>query len=41
MAADAEGPQRVVTPKLYPSGGISPRPEGFFDQIDKDLMELL
>jgi len=41
VAADDEGPQRVITPKLYPSGGISPRPEGFFDQIDKDLMELL
>lgn len=41
MAADGEGPQRVMTPKLYPSGGIAPRPEGFFDQIDKDLMELL
>jgi predicted ATPase len=39
--ADDTGPQRVITPRLYPSGGIAPRPEGFFDQIDKDLMELL
>lgn len=41
VAADSEGPQRVITPRLYPSGGISPRPDGFFDQIDLDLMELL
>lgn len=28
-------------PRLYPSGGISPRPDGFCDFTDKWLMELL
>jgi predicted ATPase len=27
-------------PRIYPSGGIEPWPEGFFDQMEKDLMEL-
>lgn len=30
----------VERPKIYPSGGIDPWPDGFFDQMEKDLMEL-
>jgi len=41
VSADRETAQQVITPRLYPSGGISPRPDGFFDQIDKDITELL
>ena len=28
-------------PKIYPSGGIAPRPDGFGDHLDKFLMELV
>lgn len=41
VSANGDTAQQVITPRLYPSGGISPRPEGFFDQIDKDITELL
>lgn len=41
MPADAEGPQRVRTPKMYPNGGIRPWPKGFFDQYESDLRKLL
>lgn len=30
----------VEQPRIYPSGGIDPWPDGFFDQMEKDLMEL-
>lgn len=36
----SKGVSRVEPLKIYPSGGIDPRPEGFFDQTEKDLMEL-
>lgn len=32
---------KVISPKIYPSGGIDQWPDGFFDQIEADLMELL
>ncbi|GAB4424757.1 MAG: DUF3696 domain-containing protein [Chloroflexi bacterium OHK40] len=41
IPADEQGPLRVETPRLYPSGGISPWPPGFFDQLDHDIEELL
>jgi predicted ATPase len=41
IAGNREQPQRVIEPRLYPGGGITPWPEGFFDQFDKDLMDLL
>lgn len=31
---------KVITPRIYPDGGIEPWPNGFFDQSEKDLMEL-
>jgi predicted ATPase len=31
---------KLTTPRIYPDGGIDPWPEGFFDQSEKDLMEL-
>jgi len=31
---------RIVTPRIYEDGGIDPWPDGFFDQIEKDLREL-
>ena len=33
------GDEAVERLKVYPSGGIDPRPPGFFDQLEKDLME--
>lgn len=41
MGADHDGPQRVETPRLYPSGGIRPWPKGFFDQYESDLRNLI
>ncbi len=35
-----QGAGRVVTPRIYADGGIDPWPVGFFDQIEKDLLEL-
>jgi hypothetical protein len=34
-------PYRIRTLRLYPSGGISPRPRGFADFTEHWLMELL
>ncbi|CCI03525.1 conserved hypothetical protein [Microcystis aeruginosa PCC 9807] len=31
----------VISPILYQDGGIDQWPDGFFDQVEKDLMELL
>ncbi|MBD1212903.1 MAG: DUF3696 domain-containing protein [Dolichospermum circinale Clear-D4] len=31
----------IITPRIYPDGGIDKWPDGFFDQAEKDLMELL
>jgi predicted ATPase len=31
----------IITPRIYPDGGIDKWPDGFFDQTEKDLMELL
>ncbi|MFM6076692.1 MAG: AAA family ATPase [Dolichospermum sp.] len=31
----------IITPRIYPDGGIDKWPDGFFDQADKDLMDLL
>ena len=31
----------VISPKMYKDGGIDKWPEGFFDQVENDLMELL
>jgi len=31
----------ITSAKLYPDGGIDKWPDGFFDQAEKDLMELL
>jgi len=33
--------QKFITPRIYPDGGIDKWPDGFFDQAEKDLMELL
>lgn len=41
IPANERGPHRIETPRLYPSGGITPWPSGFFDQIDRDIDELL
>ena len=35
-----ESAGKLVKPKIYEDGGISPWPGGFFDQAEKDLMEL-
>lgn len=35
------GQPEIIHPRIYESGGISPWPEGFFDQFDRDLLELL
>jgi predicted ATPase len=40
-SADGEAPQQVLQPRIFASGGIEPWPEGFFDQLDRDLIELL
>jgi predicted ATPase len=31
----------IITPRIYQSGGIDRWPDGFFDQAEQDLMELL
>jgi len=31
----------IITPRIYQSGGIDKWPDGFFDQAEKDLMDLL
>lgn len=31
----------IITPRIYQSGGIDRWPDGFFDQAEKDLMDLL
>ncbi|MGM3305029.1 AAA family ATPase [Anabaena sp. WFMT] len=31
----------IITPRIYPDGGIDKWPDGFFDQAEKDLMDLL
>lgn len=31
----------IITPRIYSDGGIDKWPDGFFDQTEKDLMELL
>jgi predicted ATPase len=31
----------IITPQIYKDGGIDKWPDGFFDQTEKDLMELL
>ena len=36
----SEGASHVGPLKIYPSGGIDPRPPGFFDQAEQDMMEL-
>lgn len=41
IAANDHSPLRIATPRLYPSGGITPWPTGFFDQLDRDIEELL
>ena len=38
---EGEGVQQVVQPKMYPSGGIRPWPQGFFDQAERDLRKLI
>ena len=35
------GVSQVSHPRIYPDGGIDPWPVGFFDQMEKDLLELL
>jgi predicted ATPase len=35
-----ESAGKLVTPQIFPDGGIMPWPDGFFDQTEKDLMEL-
>lgn len=32
---------QVISPKMFQDGGISQWPDGFFDQAEKDLMELI
>ena len=31
----------IISPKIYQDGGIDKWPDGFFDQAENDLMELL
>jgi predicted ATPase len=38
--SNSSGGAQVSNLQIYPSGGIDPWPEGFFDQMEKDLMEL-
>ncbi|MCG8352986.1 MAG: DUF3696 domain-containing protein [Chloroflexales bacterium] len=40
FGSNARSATQVINPKIYPSGGIDPWPSGFFDQIEKDLMDL-
>jgi predicted ATPase len=35
------GMAEVSHPRIYPDGGIEPWPDGFFDQMENDLLELL
>jgi predicted ATPase len=32
---------KIISPRIYQDGGIDKWPDGFFDQAEKDLMELL
>lgn len=32
---------KIISPRIYQDGGIDEWPDGFFDQAEKDLMELL
>lgn len=41
MPGDGDRPYTVRQPRLYEDGGIDPWPQGFFDQMDLDLRELL
>jgi predicted ATPase len=34
------GAGQIEQPQIYIDGGIDPWPDGFFDQIEKDLREL-
>jgi predicted ATPase len=38
--SNSSGGAQVSKLQINPSGGIDPWPEGFFDQMEKDLMEL-
>ncbi len=38
---DSESGHQVIAPTMYPDGGIDKWPIGFFDQAEKDLLELL